>query len=164
MKHLKYWKELHENQNYQIVSFTRNNFDHIQNNRVATFIDRLLSKSFYESNNKRHDYWSDDIISRLNPETADYLLQLYGMIEDQGLIRLTPYRDEFGKLPQTPHEKIKALSGNHWGGFGRFAGADREISSLPVPTPDVIDNLMEIMAPKDKEDLLSLYQKLFQTV
>ena len=163
MKYLKNWEEMNEGQNYQIVSFTRNNLDYIQNNRVATFIDRLLSKSFYESHGKRHDYWSDMTISGLTPETSDYLLQLYNMLENQGLLRLTPYRDKFGKLPQTPEEKIKALSGNHWGGFGRFAGADREVSSLPIPTPEVIDNLMEIMSPKDKEELLSLYQKLFQT-
>lgn len=141
----------------------RDRFDLIVNNKVATWIDRLLSKCFYESRDQRHTEWEMAKCQQLKPETKAYLLEIYQILEAEGLLYPTAFLDATGRLPQTPEEKIQMLSGNHWGGHGRRAKADSQISQLPIPTPAVIRDLMSTLEPHEQEELQELYRKLFTT-
>lgn len=164
MKHIKSLQKIFEenNQEFPTIEIKRGNFGMIENNRKGTFVDRLLSKCFYEAYTKRNDFWSDEMISSLGEETRRYFLQLYDMLLEQRALYLNAFKDQYHKIPETDDEKIKAISGNHWGGLGRHSGMQLKVTSLPLPSSEVIEDLFaKVMPERDKQELIDLYTKLF---
>lgn len=148
---------------FNTTTFTRDNYGRIVNNNQATFTESLLSKAFYEGFDKRNNMWSDAMISKLSPNTKSYLNQLYSTLESQNLIYTTDFNNSFKKLPQTVDEKIKVISGNHFGGFGRMSGRQENITKLPIPSSDVISDLMKnTMEESRQKELINLHAKLFK--
>jgi hypothetical protein len=70
--------------------------------------------------------------------------------------------DKYKRLPKTVDEEIEMISGNLWGGYGRTGGIQLELDVIPVPSSEVFNNLLDVaMSPSAKQEVLTLYQKLF---
>ena len=72
--------------NFKVIPIQRGKYREIISGKNGVFVDQLLSKSFYEGFDKRHDMWTDAIINQLTPETKSYLLQLKNILEKMGYI------------------------------------------------------------------------------
>ena len=108
--------------------------------------------------------FSNEIISKLTPETKSYLLQLKDIVKQKGLLRgpENGFVNKYGRLPKTVDEEIEMISGNLWGGYGRKGGIQTQLNELPVPSSGVFDNLMDVTMPStSKQELLDLYVKMF---
>ena len=148
---------------FQRLTIQRDKYD-IPVTKNGKYLDRFFEKVFYEGFDKRHNMFSNEIISKLTPETKSYLLQLKDIVKQKGLLRgpENGFVNKYGRLPKTVDEEIEMISGNLWGGYGRRGGIQTQLNELPVPSSGVFDNLMNVTMPStSKQELLDLYVKMF---
>lgn len=125
------------------------------------WVEKLLEKLFYESNGKRNDDIDASKIKTLSTASKQYLAHLYDHLESNRAIYLTAFKDRFKKTPETVEEKIFTIASNHFGGFGRNGWAQSKITTLPLPTNDVINDLIRVMMDgQRKQELVDLAKKL----
>jgi hypothetical protein len=131
--------------------------------KFAKFMDAFFSKVFYEGNEKRMDAFSMDIIKQFTPETKSYLLQLLDIVKRKNLSGGLEqgFKSDYGRLPKTVDEEIQMLSSNFWAGYGRTGGLQGILNEAPVPSANVMDNLMNVtMTPSQKEKLMDYGHKI----
>ncbi len=149
---------------FKTIPLERDRYGHAIGSKAAMFINELFKKVFYEGFDKRFDMWSMEIINKLTPETKSYLLQLKDIVKQKGLLRGPEmgFRDTYHRLPKTVDEEIQMLSTNFWGGYGRNGGVQTELDLIPIPTPSVIENLMNVtMTPAQKDQLMATYNRIY---
>jgi len=120
-----------------------------ESKRLAYWFDQ----KFYEANNKRHAFITDEVINKMTPETKSYLLNLLEKTKNihpdfRGGRFLNP---ENNKVMTTENDLLKMVTSNMWGGYGRpgimaskAIYKEAGIPSLPIPSKSVENNLNSI--------------------
>jgi hypothetical protein len=140
---------------YKIISKTGST------EKAYTWVEKLLEKAFYESNNKRHDWIDDNKLKSLSQDAKNYLEELYIHIKKNNALYLTAFKDKFKKEPNTTDEKIYVITSNHFGGFGRTTAPQTKLSTLPLPPNNVINDIIKtFMDNTRKKELVDLGKKL----
>jgi hypothetical protein len=132
---------------------------------------RIFEKAFYEGNNKRHNDISNEQLQQLSPETKAYLIDLYE--------RAKPFNEEYQRIGKvrdvqtnkeiiTDEDKIRYITANHFGGFGRAArlgsAADYVFRQDPkykdlifaIPSQDVLNNINKVFNAKLTSEELNI--------
>ena len=132
---------------------------------------RIFEKAFYEGNNKRNDDISNEQLQQLSPETKAYLVDLYE--------RAKPFNETYqrtGKVTDvqtneeiiTDEDKIRYITANHFGGFGRpsrlGSAADYVFRQDPkykdlifaIPSQDVLNNINKVFNAKLTSEELNI--------
>lgn len=140
---------------YKIISKTG------KNKNIYTWVEKFYEKLFYESNDKRFDFIDKNVITRLSGSSKKFLEDLYDHFDTNGLIYKTAFKDKFGKIPETIEDKIYTITSNHFSGFGRTASAQSKISTLPLPSNDIINDLIKVfMDSRRKQEIIELGKEL----
>jgi hypothetical protein len=128
---------------------------------LSSVINSLLSKSLYEGNELRNNMFTKEIMDKLTPNTKAYFGKLYDQMNKEGVLYTTAFKDDYGRLPQTLDDKVLTVSGNHWGGYGRNNAPQENLQYVPVPTQDVLNNILDVtMHPSQKQEFLDMMKKL----
>jgi hypothetical protein len=132
--------------------------------KFAKFMDAFFEKVFYEGNNKVMNPFPKEVIKQFTPETKSYLLQLLDIVKRKNLTSGLEqgFRADYGRLPKTVDEEIEFLSNNFWGGSSQYGNGGRRqggiqgiLDEAPIPSEDVLDNLMNVtMSSSQKEQLI----------
>ena len=138
--------------------------------KIAKFMDSFFEKVFYEGNNKVMNGFPKEVIKQFTPETKSYLLQLLDIVKQKNLTSGLEqgFRADYGRLPKTVDEEIEFLSNNFWGGKSQYGNGGRRqggiqgiLDEAPVPSPNVMDNLMNVtMSPNQREELMEYGYKI----
>lgn len=136
--------------------------------KLAKFMDAFFEKVFYEGNNKFMNGFPKEVIKQFTPETKSYLLQLLDIVKRKNLTSGLEqgFKSDYGRLPKTVDEEIEMLSNNFWGGKSQFGGRRQGgiqgmLGEAPIPTENVLDNLMNTtMSPSQKKELMEYGHKI----
>jgi hypothetical protein len=138
--------------------------------KFAKFMDAFFEKVFYEGNGKIMNGFPKEVIKQFTPETKSYLLQLLDIVKRKNLTSGLEqgFRADYGRLPKTVDEEIEFLSNNFWGGKSQYGNASRRqggiqgiLDEAPVPSPNVMENLMNVtMSPSQREELMEYGYKI----
>ena len=113
---------------------------------------KWFDQKFYEANDKRHSFITDEIINKMTPETKSYLLNLLDKTKNihSGFRGGRFFNPDNNKLMTTENDLLKMVTTNMWGGYGRpgimasKAVYKEAIPSLPIPSKAVENNLNSI--------------------
>ena len=142
------------------------------NSKFAKFMDAFFEKVFYEGNGKSMDAFTMDVIKQFTPETKSYLLQLLDIVKRKNLTGGLEqgFKNMFNppRLPKTVDEEIQMLSCNFWGGKSQYGSGGRRqggiqgmLDEAPIPTVNVMDNLMTVtMSPSQRKELMDYGNKI----